>query len=179
MGMHLCDGRPVIIGQAADTMGDMKLMLAHDSSARVGQQLIVMQQRACDGILYRHHCYRGRIVLHRLKHLFEGSTANELYLFILEIQMGRYIVERPCQSLYRYSLHRWSYLILLKETPLSPVVVKRSCISILQFFNSSILTYGFPLHKCLQSKNNSRKSKRSTSSYLKLQFFNFSILLQK
>jgi len=115
--------------------------------------------------------------VHLLEHLLEGGATDELYLLTLKIQVGGNVVERPNQSLYRNSLHISSLFLyfivvvivslvdiaVLKKTPLSlfceaePYLV----FSILLFF---ILTYGLPLHRFLQSKNKSRKSKHSTCS---------------
>jgi hypothetical protein len=44
------------------------------------------------------------------KHFFERAAANQLYLLTLEIEVGGYVVERPYQTLYRYSLHLFTFL---------------------------------------------------------------------
>ena len=117
MRMHLGDGVPVVVGQAADAMGDVQFMLAHDGGTAVAQQLVVVQQRAGNGVLDGRHCNDGGVLGHRLIHLFEGGTADELQLLAPEVLMGGYVVERPDFSLYSYSLHT----LLLKEIPLSPL----------------------------------------------------------
>ena len=113
MRMYLGDGVPVIVGQAADAMGDVQLMLAHDRGSAVAQQLVVVQQRAGNGVLYGRHCDDGRVLGHRLIHLFEGGTADELQLLAPEVLMGGYVVERPDFSLYSYSFHT----LILKRNP--------------------------------------------------------------
>jgi hypothetical protein len=80
-------------------------MFTYHRRARVAQQLIVMQQRTRNRVLYGQHTDGSRILLDTLEHLFEGGTADELYLFSLEIQVRRNVVERPRQSLYGNPLH--------------------------------------------------------------------------
>ena len=70
--VYLGDGVPIILRQTADTVRDVQLMLAHDGSTAVAQQLVVVQQAARNRILDSQHTYGGRILLHLLKHLFEG-----------------------------------------------------------------------------------------------------------
>jgi len=140
MRMDLGDGVPVVIWQATDTMGDMQLMLSHDGGAGFTQQLVVMQQRAGDGILDGEHADGGWVLLDGVKHLLEGRATNQLYLLILEEQMGGDVVKRTDESLYRYSLHNAFYFY--KKTPLS-LVCEAEPYLILQFFNSLILHTAF------------------------------------
>ena len=92
-------------------------MLTDDGSARVAQQLIVVQQASGNGILYGEHTYHRRIILHVGEDILEGGTADQLYLFTLEKQMCRDIVKRSYQSLYCYSLHILFILYILNENP--------------------------------------------------------------
>ena len=110
MRVNLSDGAPVVLRQATDTVGDMQLMLAHHRCATVTQQLIVMQQRAGDCVLYGQHADGCRILLDIGKHLFESRTADQLYLLSLEVQMCGNVVKRSYQSLNGNSLHILSYL---------------------------------------------------------------------
>ena len=103
--MYLGNGVPVILRQTADAMGDMQLMLTHNGGTTVAQQLIVMQQRTSDSILNGQHANGCRVLLHVTEYLLEGVATDELYLFILEIEVSSNVVERPYQSLYRYSFH--------------------------------------------------------------------------
>ena len=86
-------------------MSDVQLMLAHDGGARVAQQLVVMQQRTSNRILDGQHSDACRVFLHLCKHLFKGTAAYQLYLLTLKVEVGGNVVERPYQTLYRYSLH--------------------------------------------------------------------------
>ena len=126
--VHLGDGVPVVLRQATDAVSDVQLVLAHHRSAAVAQQLVVVQQRARDGILDGQHADGGGVLTHLVEHLFEGSAAYQLYLFALEVKVCRDIVERPYQSLYCYSLHYsisifillfFYFSILKKQVPLS------------------------------------------------------------
>ena len=105
MRVHLSNRRPVVVGQTADAMLDVKLMLAHHSSTRIAQQLIVVQQTSGYRIFYRRHAYHGRVASHILVHLLEGGTANKLYLLAFEVLMGGDVVKRAVEALYSYSLH--------------------------------------------------------------------------
>ena len=106
MRMHFGDGVPVVVRQTTDAMGDVQLMLADNGRTAVAQQLVVMQQRAGNGILNGGQSYHRRVLAHAVEHLLEGGATDELYLLTLEIEVCRNVVERPYQSLYRYSLHR-------------------------------------------------------------------------
>ena len=116
--MNLRNAVPVVVRQTADAVCDVQLMLTHDGRAWVGQQFVVVQQRAGNGILYRRHADDRRVFLNVVEHLFECRAADKLYLLTLEIQVCRNVVERPYQSLYRYSLHL--SVLLIQKTPLSP-----------------------------------------------------------
>jgi hypothetical protein len=67
---------PIIVGQTADAMRDMQLMLSDDGGARVAQQLVVMQQRTGNRILDSKHTYRSGVLLDAGKHLFESRTTD-------------------------------------------------------------------------------------------------------
>jgi hypothetical protein len=101
-------------------MRDVEFVLSYYCGATVAQQLIVVQQTTRNRILDGEHADRRGILLDILKDLFEGRAANKLYLFPLEIQVCRNIVERPDQSLNGNSLHILTFSIFLKKTPLSP-----------------------------------------------------------
>lgn len=80
-------------------------MFANHRHAAIAQQLVVVQQRTRNGVLDGCHAYHGGVLTHALEHLFEGVAANQLQLFALEILVGCDVVKRPCDALYRYSLH--------------------------------------------------------------------------
>ena len=103
--MYLSDGVPVVFRQTADAMRDVQLMLANDGGSRVAQQLVVVQQRASNRVLDGQHANGGGVLAHLRKNFFECATAYQLNLFSLEIEVGSNVVERPYQTLYRYSLH--------------------------------------------------------------------------
>ena len=111
------DALPVVIGQAADAVRDVELVLTDNGRARVAQQLVVVQQRAGNGVLDGHQAHHRGVLAHALEHLLERRAADELYLLTLEIEVGGYVVERAHKALYRYSLHT---SVLKKEAPLSP-----------------------------------------------------------
>ena len=113
------NGVPVILRQTADAVGDVEFVLPHYTGTTVAQQFIVMQQTTCNRIFDGKHANGCGILLDVLKDLFEGRAADELYLFSLEIQVCRDIVERPDQSLYGNSLHLNYYLFTfhLKTNP--------------------------------------------------------------
>ena len=91
-------------------------------------------------------------------------------------QMGGNVMERPYQSLYCYSLHLFTYLTFyfFKRKPHFHI-----CEAGLLFL--LILSLNFirndPLHNCLQSKNNSRKSMHSTLTYFSFFLFSAAKLL--
>ena len=116
MGVNLVDGIPVVVGQTADAVAYVQLVLAHYRGARVAQQLVVMQQTAGNGVLYGGHADDGGVVVNLGIHLFECSAADELHLLALEIQMGCHIVERTGLTLDGYSLHT---VLILNTNPAS------------------------------------------------------------
>ena len=122
--MNLADGAPIVVGQTADAMGDVQLVLSHNSGAALAQQFVVVQQRTGYRILDSCHAYHRRVFMDALEHLLKRGAALQLYLFTLEVEVGRNVVERTRQSLYSYSFHLYLILILffnLKKFPLSLV----------------------------------------------------------
>ena len=80
-----------------------------------------------------HHAYHRRVLLHVAEHLLKRRAADQLYLLTLEIQVCRNVVERPYQSLYRYSFHIFvvvvvSVVVLIKKLRFH-WLVKRSLIT--------------------------------------------------
>ena len=124
MGVHLGDGFPRVFGQTADAMLDVELMLTNNSCARVAKQLVVAEQRARNGILDGSHTNDRRVTLDLLVDLLEGRTADNLYLLVLEILMGRDVVERPQFALYCYPFH------IVFDAPAARFYVQQSCGSI-------------------------------------------------
>jgi hypothetical protein len=124
MGVHLGDGLPRVFGQTADAMLDVEFMLSHNGSAGVAQQLVVAEQRARNGILDGSHANDCRVTLDLLVDLLEGGTADNLYLLVLEILMGRDVVERPQFALYCYPFH------IVFDAPAARFYVQLSCGSI-------------------------------------------------
>ena len=102
-------------------MLDVELMLAHDGSAGVAKQLVVAEQRARNGILDGGHANDRRVTLDLLVDLLEGGTADNLYLLVLEILMGRDVVERPQFALYCYPFH------IVFDAPAARFYVQQSC----------------------------------------------------
>lgn len=103
--MNLADRFPVVIMQTADAVLYVELVLSDDSSARHPKQFIIVKETAGYRILYCQHRYNGRVILHALKHLFKGLTADKLQLLSLEILVCGNVVETAQFSLYGYSLH--------------------------------------------------------------------------
>ena len=115
MGMHFLNAGPVVIGQTADAVGDVQFMFSHNSGARVAQQLVVVEQTACNGVLDGGHSDDGGVSLDVLKHLFEGGAADELHLLALEMLVGSDVVKRSQQTLYGYSLHALCFLVIVSS----------------------------------------------------------------
>ena len=112
----MCSSDLVVVGQAADAVADVQLVLAHHAAARVTEQLIVMEQAAGYGVLNGYHADERGVLAHLAEHLLERGAAYQLYLLVLKVQVGGYVVERPCESLYGYSFH---FFFILKKTPLA------------------------------------------------------------
>ena len=72
MRVYLGNRVPVILRQTADAVGNMQLVLTDHRCPRVAQQLVVMQQRACNRILDSEHTNSRGILLDIVKDLFEG-----------------------------------------------------------------------------------------------------------
>jgi hypothetical protein len=103
--MYFCDGVPVVFGQATDAVSDVQLMLAHHGGATVAQQLVVVKQAACNGILNGRHANDRRVLGNALVDLLKRLATDELQLLTLKILMGGNVVKRPYLALYCYSLH--------------------------------------------------------------------------
>ena len=138
MRMHLTQGSPVVLRQATNAMLYMQFILPYHRCARLSEQVIVVEQRPCDGVLYCQHGYNRRITLYTFEHLLEGVTANQLYLLALIILVGCDVVERPYLSLYCNSLHLlFLSNIYLKKIPLSLCVCEAGhilCFYVLSFY---------------------------------------------
>jgi hypothetical protein len=109
--MYFGNSVPIVLGQATDTVGDVQFVLTYYRCAAIAQQFVIVQQTTSNRILNCQHTYDSGILLYLLEHLFESATTNKLYLFPFEIKVCRYIVERPYQSLYCYSLHILTILL--------------------------------------------------------------------
>jgi hypothetical protein len=105
-----------------------------------------MQQRTGNRILDGCHADDCWVLANLAEHLFEGGTADKLYLLSLEIEVCGYVVERPCQSLYRNSFHLFN-AFFDKKTPLSRCCEAEPDISFSYFCFK--FTYGHPLHRLL------------------------------
>jgi hypothetical protein len=139
-------------------------MLTHNGGSAVAQQLVVVQQRAGDSVLDGGHANDGGVLTNVVVDLFKRLAADELQLLASKILVGSDVVKRPRLALYSYSLHASIifHFSLKKNSPLS-----RVCEAGLSFRLSISLNFirHDPLHSILQSKSNSRKSKRSTESW--------------
>src|SRR5574344_353120 len=100
-GQHL----PVIIRKTTDTMFYMQSMFSDDSTSALSQQIIIVQQRSGNGIFYGCQSNDCRVTFNVGKHLFKGSTTNQLYLFPFKILVGCNVMKTSNLSLYRYSFH--------------------------------------------------------------------------
>ena len=136
----------------------MQLMLADNRRARIAQQFVIVQQTSRDGVLNGQHADGRRVLLHIGKDLLERRATDELYLLAVEVEVCRNVVERPYQSLYGYSLH----LPIFNNKSRFHWYVKRDLVS----FSSLKPIRDLPLHNCLQSKSNSRKSMRCGSAFV-------------
>ena len=116
VGVYLLQRFPRVVGQAADAVAYVQPVLSHHRGARLAQKLVVVEQRAGNGILDGEHCYGRGVATNVLKHLLERLAADQLYLLALVVLMGCYVVERPQFALYCYSLHIRSDI---KENPAS------------------------------------------------------------
>ena len=105
VGVYLGDGLPRVVGQTADAMGDVELMLDYDGGARVAQQLVVVEQATGDGVLDGGHCNHGRVLANALVNLFKRLAAEQLQLLALEVLVGGDVVKRTDLALYGYSFH--------------------------------------------------------------------------
>jgi hypothetical protein len=57
-------------------MGDVQLVLSDNRGSGVTEQLIIVEQGACNGILNGEHTDGRWVFLHVLEHLFEGGTTD-------------------------------------------------------------------------------------------------------
>ena len=105
MGIHLGDVAPVILWQAHDAVADAQLMFAYDSGSALPEQLVVVQQTACYGVLDGHQGNHIILVVKMCKHLLEGVAAEQFYILALEIPVGGNIMKTALDALYSYFSH--------------------------------------------------------------------------
>ena len=72
MRVDFCNRLPVVFRQTADAMGDVQLVLSDNRGSGVTEQLIVVEQGACNGILDGEHTDGSGILLDTVKDLFES-----------------------------------------------------------------------------------------------------------
>ena len=109
MRVNLGERLPRVFGQTADAVLNVELVLTHDRRSRVAQQLIVVEQRASDGVFDGRQSDDRRVALDLLIHLLKRRAADELHLLAAEVLSGRNVVERPQFALYCNSFHLFYY----------------------------------------------------------------------
>ena len=97
--MYLLQGSPVVIGQAADAVADVELVLTHDGCPAGTEQLIVVQQAARNGVLNGQHADDRGVALDVLKHFLERIAADQRDLLALEILVGGNDPGTPCMAI--------------------------------------------------------------------------------
>ena len=113
-------------------------MFTHNLHATLAHQFVVVQQRACDGVLNRHHADDVRVLLHLFEHLLERVTAHQLDVLVLEVTVARHIVVTSHLSLYRYSSH----ILYIMYKPHS---FERGYIVVLLYLLHDCNTHNYPL----------------------------------
>jgi hypothetical protein len=86
-------------------VSDVQFVLSHNGCTTLAQQLVVMKQGTCNGILNSSHTNHRWVLADAVKHLLERRTTFQLYLLSLEVQVCCDIVERTYQSLYCNPFH--------------------------------------------------------------------------
>jgi hypothetical protein len=72
MRVDFSNSLPVVFRQTADAMGDVQLVLSDNRGSGVTEQLIIVEQGACNGILDGEHTDGCGILLDTVKDLFES-----------------------------------------------------------------------------------------------------------
>ena len=85
VGIYFRDVVPILFGQANEAVRDAQLIFAHNLCAALAEQLIVVQQAACNRIFYCQHTYGLTVFLDSCKYILEGSAADKLYFFSFEV----------------------------------------------------------------------------------------------
>ena len=115
MRVDFCDVCPVLIRKAHDGVRDAQLVFAYDLHSAFAKELVVVEQRTGNGVLYGNKSNDIAVLLHLFKHLFEGVAADEFYLCALEISVACHIVETSHFSLYCYFNHTAKKIPLCNE----------------------------------------------------------------
>ena len=105
VGVHLREGVPVVLGQTHDAVFDVQFVFAHNGHAAFAQQVVVVQQASGNGVLNGHQSETRIVVAHFLEYLLEGVAADELHFVVAEVLVGRNVVERAADALYRNLFH--------------------------------------------------------------------------
>ena len=105
VGIYLLDVFPAFIGQTHNAVLDAKLVLADNRHTAFPQQLVVVEQAACNRVFYCHESQQVSLVFQSGEHLFKSVAAYEFHLLALEEAMSRYVVETALDALYCYPFH--------------------------------------------------------------------------
>lgn len=111
--VHLGERVPVVVWQTHNTVFDAQLMLAHDGHRRLAQQLIVVQQRSCNGVLDGRHADGRRVLADGVEQLLERVAADELDVLVGEELVGGNVVVAAFYALYSNAFHLLSFISFL------------------------------------------------------------------
>ena len=74
VGVHFRDIVLIFVRQTDEAMGDAQLVLSHYLYATLFQQFVIVQQTACDGVLYGAETYHVAVVLDGIEYLLKGRA---------------------------------------------------------------------------------------------------------
>ena len=108
LALHQRHGMGVYLAQTVDSlprkrrkrMRYMHLVLAHNLHRRGSQQLVVLKQRAGDGILYSHDAEQRSVARQLVEHKTETVARQSLYLTAGKIRMRGSVVIASGHTLY-------------------------------------------------------------------------------
>ena len=103
--LHLADILQLHIGQDHQILLDGQIYLARHLKVFVLQDAVIGDDRARNGVLYRHQTHISLASLHRRCHLTECVAGHNLYAVTAEVVVGGNMVEAGLVALYRNFQH--------------------------------------------------------------------------
>ena len=96
---------PIVFGKTHYAVLYLQFMFAHNRKTTLQKKFVIVQQTSRNSVFYCHESKQRAFMPHFVEHLFKCVATYKLYVFALEILVGRNVVKRTLYTLYCYFLH--------------------------------------------------------------------------